>query len=877
MTGRTLAHYQVLEKLGQGGMGEVYRARDTKLARDVALKFLPEAFARDPERLARFEREARVLASLNHTNIAAIYGFENVDGVPFLVLEYVPGPTLAELVAKGPVTHDTSLAICNHVSRALEAAHEKGIVHRDLKPANVKVTPEDKVKVLDFGLAKALVEEPSGDAAHSPTMSALATRAGTILGTAAYMSPEQVRGKPLDKRADIWAFGCLLYELLTGQQAYGGETISDTMVAILSREPDWAALPADVGPGVVRLLRRCLERDRDRRLRDIGDSQIFLEDRSLPVAAHKEVSEPRPSRSGWSWLVAAVTTVALLALAVIHFRERPPAAPTTRFQVPPPDKSTSNDYPSISPDGRRLAFVATVEGKSLLWVRPLESLAAQPLVGTEEATFPFWSPDSRFLAFFAQNKLKKVDVTGGPPQTLCNAEGTGRGGTWNRDGTIVFGAGARDRLRRVPAAGGAPAPITTLDSQTELSHRWPQFLPDGRHFLYWLYTTDREKSAVVLATLDDKPDSKDRKRLLARGSLTVYSAGHMLFEREETLMAQLFDASRLEFRGEPFPVAQQVGQQVGSQGWWAFSASPDGTLAYRTGGGAKSQLAWFDRAGKELGRLGQPEEQTNPRLSPDQKRVAVGRRESQAAPDIWLLDLTRETSTRFTFHPAIDGFPLWSPDGGRIVFASGREGPYNLYQKVSSGAANEEPLLKSNETKNPTDWSSDGRFLLYQAIGAKTAYDLWALPLDGDRKPFPVLQTEFSETLGQFSPDGRWIAYQSTESGTAHVYVQGFPKSGGKFQVSTTGGGRPRWRRDGKELYYLSTDRKMMAVDVKATAATFEVGRPRELFQTRAATTPFYIHNYDVAADGQRFLINTALEAEGPPPMTVVMNWARGN
>ncbi|MBI3664831.1 MAG: PD40 domain-containing protein [Acidobacteria bacterium] len=424
--------------------------------------------------------------------------------------------------------------------------------------------------------------------------------------------------------------------------------------------------------------------------------------------------------------------------------------------------------------------------------------------------------------------------------------------------------------------------MTTLDSTTELNHRWPQFLPDGRHFLYWLMTTDREKRGVVLASLDDKPDSKDRKRLLAGSSMAAYSAGHLLFERESALMAQPFDAARLQFHGEAFPVAQQVAQLGGTQGWAAFSVSPDGTLTYHTGGGIKTQLAWFDRSGRELSRLGQPEEQTHPRISPDQKRVAVDRSDAHGPNDIWLLDLAQDKSTRFTFHPATDNSPAWSPDSSRIVFASTRDGLSNLYQKASSGAANEEPLLKSTEAKYPTDWSSDCRFILYQAIHSKTGLDLAVLPLEGPEaapgKPIPFLQTEFNETLGQFSPDTHWIAYWSNESTPAQVYVQGFPKSGGKFQVSTNGGGWPRWRRDGKELYYLGPDRKMMAVEVKATATAFETGRPRELFQTRAGSlaAPF-IPIYDVTADGQRFLINCALEAEGPPPITVVMNWAPKN
>ncbi len=878
--GSKLGPYEVLALIGAGGMGEVYLARDPRLHRDVALKVLPAIFANDAGRMARFEREAQLLASLSHTNIAVLYGLEESAGVRALVIELVEGPTLAEIISAEPRPLgsgrlDEALGIAKQIAEALEAAHDKGIIHRDLKPANVKVKPDGTVKVLDFGLAKALEDAPAaGDSRNSPTLSLGATRAGTLLGTAAYMSPEQAMGKPVDRRADIWAFGAVLFEMLTRRQMFSGETAGETLASVIKDQPQWDLLPAETPAAIRKLLLRCLDKDSRRRLQAIGEARILLEDRSF--------SEPRPSGSGarLPWGVAAAAVLVAAALAVILFFQKPPAAPTTRFQVVPPDKATTVEYPTISPDGRRLAFVATVEGKTLLHVRPLESLTAQALAGTEEAQFPFWSPDSKYLAFFSQANLKKVDVSGGPPQTLSNTETLGRGGTWNRDGVILFVAGFIAPVRRVLAAGGLSAPVTTLGAH-ERSHRWPHFLPDGRHYLYWLQAVDREKSGVIVASLDDKPDSKPRQLLLAGDSMAAYSAGRLLFEREGTLMAQPFEAAKLQFRGEPFPVVQQVGV-LEAAGWVAFSASSNGTLAYRTGGGEKSQLAWFDRAGKEVGRLGPPEGHWHPRLSPDGRRVAVARLDAQGY-DIWLLDLARDTSTRFTFHPAFDYNPVWSPDGSRVAFASLRDGPSNLYQKLSSGSADEEPLLKTGEGgKFPTDWSSDGRFVLYQASGPKTGYDVWALPLEGGalgtRQPFPLVQTEFAELQGQFSPgpEGapRWIAYSSNSSSLHQVYVQAFPKSGGKFQVSINGGIRPRWRRDGKELFYMTLDRRLMAVEVKTTGTTFEAGRPRELFQTRAVTLSAESPVYDVTADGQRFLINTALEAEGPPAMTVWMNWA---
>ena len=881
--GTRLGPYEIQSDLGAGGMGEVYRARDTKLGRDVALKVLPELFATDPDRLARFQREAQVLASLHHPNIAIIHGLEESNGIRALVLELVEGPTLADRLAQGAMPLDEALAIARQIAEALEAAHERGVIHRDLKPANIKLTPEGQVKVLDFGLA-AVVQDPSRpdvNATHSPTLTLGATRAGMILGTAAYMSPEQAAGKPVDKRADIWSFGVVLWEMLTGKKLFDGETVSHTLADVLRAPIDFDQVPRGVPVAIRDLLQRCLDRDVKRRLRDIGEARVQIEN---SLTNSRSASQPAAPASSRSWLAigasiaAAVLLVAFGTLSVVHFRETAPAAPTTRFQVLPPATATAADYPTISPDGRRLAFVATVEGKTLLWVRPLDSLTAQALAGTEDAASPFWSPDSRFLAFFSRGKLKKIDISGGPPQTLCNADGLARGGAWGGDGTILFAA-APSPIRRVSAAGGAPAPVTRLDSETEMSHNWPQFLPDGRHFLYWLNVrdADREKSAVIIGSLDDKPDSTDRRRLLAGDSMGVYSAGQLLFEREGVLMAQPFDAGRLEWRGDPFPVVQQVGRVVARNGWSAFSVSSDGTLAYHAGAGPKTQLAWFDRAGREIGRLGQPEDQLAPRLSPDQKRVAVARRGAQGQNlDIWLLERARDTSTRLTsFQPAINSVPVWAPDSGRIVFNSNRDGAFDLYQKASSGADSEQPLLKSNESKLPTDWSFDGRFILYQAQHPKTGYDLSVLPLEGDGKPVPVLQTEFNELLGQFSQDGRWIAYQSDESTQYQIYVQGFPKASGKVQVSTDGGNRPRWRRDGRELFYLSSERKMMVVDVNATAATFETGRPRELFQTRVVGSAVMVPTYDVTADGQRFLINTALdEAGGPPPMTVVMNWA---
>jgi Tol biopolymer transport system component/predicted Ser/Thr protein kinase len=878
---QTIAHYRMIAKIGEGGMGEVYRALDTKLGREVAIKIIPETFARDADRMMRFAREARVLASLNHPHIAAIYGVEERA----LVMELVEGPTLAERITQGPIPLEEALPIARQIADALEYAHEKGVVHRDLKPANIKLTADGQTKVLDFGLAKALSNDPvSGDnPADSPTLTMRATQAGIIMGTAAYMSPEQARGAVADRRADIWSFGVLLYEILTGSHMFGGETVSDTLAAVLRADLDWAALPASTPAPVRRLLRRCLERDRKKRLRDIGDAIVEIDEALAGVP--EPAAAPPTARGVLRWWTAALAllTLACLAVAVVHFRETSPQPVPMRFQIPALDKTTfGGSGMALSPDGRLMAFIATgSDGRSAVWVRPLDSLAAQALPGTEGAAFsPFWSPDSRSLGFGVQGKLKKIEASGGPPQTLCEIPGDILGGSWSNDGLIIFGSPVGG-LFRVPQAGGVATEFTILDATLgEIGHLRPWFLPDGRRFLYITRTAKVQDQAIYLATLD----SKERKRLVGARQAAAYAPpaagsenGHLLFLREGTLMAQRLDAKRFDLAGEPFPVAEQVGSTL-ALGY--FSVSANGVLAYRSGSsGGNSQLMWFDREGKPLGALGKIADYLGGvALAPDGKRVAVDELDQMGKSDIWMLDLARGVHTRFTF----DGQSMrgtWSPDGTRLAFASLRN---NIYQKDSSGAGNEELLAKSG---SPEGWSRDGRYLLYSVFDAKTNSDLWVL---GDpsgppesRKPVPYLQTPFNERQGQFSPDGHWIAYVSDESGLNQyqIYVQSFPAGAGKFQVSTGAGGmQPRWRRDGKEIFYLAADGKLMAVGVQ-TAPTFEAVAPKALFDpqiARGRAPPWVFFRYDVTADGKRFLVNsvsTAPESSAPAPITVVVNW----
>ena len=892
-SGTKLGTYEVLALIGAGGMGEVYQAHDTKLDRDVAIKVLPEQFARDSERLARFQREAKMLAALNHPNIAAIYGLEQSGSTHYLVMELVPGETLRErTLGERPVPVEEALAIARQIAEALEAAHgsEKTIIHRDLKPANVKVTPEGRVKVLDFGLAKAFAADTaSGDPSNSPTLSMNPTVQGMIMGTAAYMSPEQARGRVVTKATDIFAFGSVLYELLTGKQAFQGEDVPDILAAVVRTEPDWSALPDATPPAIRTLLRRCLRKDRRQRLQDATDARIEIEDALKWIAdGGSTAAAPAPvvaQRKGFlgnarlAWSAAAVLLIALAAGGFAYFRRAPEQPQAVRFFVSPPEGWSMASRPVsaaaggpapvvVSPDGRRIALVVVnAEARSQLWVRSLDALHAQALAGTEDASSPFWSPDSRYLGFFADGKLKKIDVSGGPPVTLCDAP-THLGGAWSRDGVIVFAPTSASGLQRVSAAGGVPTAATTL-SEGETSHRRPSFLPDGRHFLYSANPAGGRRP-TYLASLD----SSERKELLSPDSNNVlYSQGHLLFLRETTLMAQPFDVRRLELTGEAFPIAEEI-QALGTWPNGVFSVSDNGVLAYQTGESVSgSQLAWLDRTGKQISALGTPVAQTELALSPDGKRASVVIPDQAGRQDIWLYDLARGLRTRFTFDAANDNMSAWSPDGNRIVFRSNRKGHFDLYQRASGGAGTDEVLLEDNFDKRPVSWSADGRFILCESLGGPTGRDLFVLPLSGDRKPIPFLTTQFYEGQGWFSPDGRWVTYVSNEYGQSEVYVAAFPGPGGKWQISTAGGQWPRWRRDGTEIFYLTPENTLMAAEANGKGASFEVGAVKPLFDMRAAAGGY---RYDVSADGQRFLVNSLPAQSAAAPITVVLNWTAG-
>jgi serine/threonine protein kinase len=840
-------------------MGEVYRARDSKLDRDVAIKVLPAALARNPDRLARFEREAKVLAAMNHPNIAIIHGLEDApNNSRGIVMELVEGPTLAERIKQGAIPMDEALKISQQIADALEAAHEKGVVHRDLKPANVKVREDGTVKVLDFGLATAVqagAREP-GDGAESPTLTMGATEAGVILGTASYMAPEQARGLKVDKRADIWAFGVVFFEMLTGKRLFRGADVSDTLAGVLREEIDFSRAPARVR----RLLRRCLQRDPKQRLRDIGEARFLLEEASADAPTEKIPA----TRSGM-WAAAAILfLIAFAALAAVHFRETPPQQPNVRFQVQPPDKGGFG-YPRLSPDGRLLAFVA----KNQLWIHSFDSFQSHPIPGTEGASFPFWSPDSATIGFFAGGSLKKIASLGGSAQILAPAL-NGVGGTWSHNDVILFGPNTPSVLFKVSAAGGLPVQVTKAEGS--VFHFHPEFLPDGNHFLFNAYG-EKQNSGIYAASLDGTTPV----RLLPEVASAIFSDGHLLFRRGETLMAQPFDPEGLHLAGDAFPIAEQVS---GALSYGAFSLSQTGVLAYVGGASAGTvQLAWTDQAGKSLALFGPPGAYMHFRLAPDEKRIAydVGNN------DVWVLDSVRGVPSRLTFDSATDNLPMWSPDGQRIVWPSHRSGAFDLYIKAANGTGSEELLIKmGTPTGWATDWSRDGLNILYQRPGEKTGQDLWIAPQPssggGDPKPFTYLNTQFDEEEGRFSPDGKWVAYTSNESGISEIYVQSFPLSDVKSPISTGGGSEPQWSKDGAELFYLSADRTLMAVPISRSAAEpFKPGLPKALFRVPPVLiTGLTARSYAVSNDSKRFLISNGDGTGNSPPLTVILNWRAG-
>jgi len=898
--GTRLGPYEILSPLGAGGMGEVYRARDTRLDRTVAIKVLPTHLSTNPDLRARFEREAKTISALQHAHICVLYDVGKEGDVDFLVMEYLEGETLAARLARKPLALDETLRIAIEVAEALDTAHRHGVIHRDLKPGNIMLTKSGS-KLMDFGLAK-----PHGLAGSGsiPAFSAVATMtspvspittAGTVVGTVQYMSPEQIQGHEADARSDLFAFGATLYEMVSGKRAFAGKSQLSVASAILENDPEpLSALQPLTPVSLERVVRRCLAKDPEERWqnsRDLAAELRWIAEGGGAPAGGEAAAKPR-KREVLYGAVAVVSLLAAIFSAVPYWR--PARAPVSAIvtEIPPPNGTrfsfgagSNGGAPVMSPDGHALAFCAADEnGKTMVWVRSLDSLAAYPLQGTEGAGDLFWSPDSRALGFFADSKLKTIDTSGGPAMVLAAAPADA-GGSWNRDGTILFVPDYSKGLYQVSAAGGSPVLVIGVDNSKFSSYRDPRFLPDGKHFLYTAAGVgDPASTGAYFASRDGK-----ERRLVVRGDGgAAYASGFLLYLRETILMAQAFDPARGQLKGDPHPVAQRVSANlIGG----VFSVSENGILIYLTGGGAEKRLTWFDRSGKNLGVIGEVADYFDLRVSPDGQKLASNAAYPAGSPnsEIWVHELARDVRMRLTIDPDTDhGIPVWSPDGTRIVFgALDGKAPRGIYQKPSNGAGAEELLLPSEKQDAqiwPTSWSRDGRFILYTlgTISLSRA-DIWVLPLEGDRKPRPFVQAPAAAYDGQFSPDGGWVAYASRESGRDEVYVVSFDAArvlntgpgaanaggGGKWQISVGGGRSPRWRRDSKEIFYLSPTSQMMAAQVEEKGNGLVVGTAQALFRSAVSSSSFA--PYDVNPDGKKFVINVL--NEGNSPLTLMVNW----
>ena len=879
--GSRLGPYEILAPVGAGGMGEVYRARDTRLERTVAVKVLPQHLSSSAAVRQRFEREGKTISQLSHPHICALFDVGREGETDYLVMELLEGETLSDRLAKGPLPLEQTLRYGVQIADALDRAHRLGIVHRDLKPGNVMLT-KTGVKLVDFGLAKF-----AAPAASASGLSMLATQAGanltqegTILGTFQYMAPEQLEGKEADARTDIFAFGAVLFEMATGRKAFSGTSQTSLIAAILTAEPPPIATIQPIAPPALdRAVKICLAKDPDDRWQsahDLASELRWIAEAGSQAGVPAVVVSRRRGRERMILALAAAATLLALALATALWR-RPVEArfPLVAF-IPAPRtaafafEGAGAGSLTVSPDGRYLTFAAAgADGVPKLWLRTAGALAAEPILGTDDGQYPFWSPDSRFIAFFARGKLKKVPATGGAAVEICGTTSEARGGTWSREDVILFSPYWRESIHRVSAEGGTHERVTRLDEMRgETTHRWPWFLPDGRHFLYLAGSRHAEDTSGDNAIYIGSLGSADRRLLVRARSNIVYASGFLLYLRGRSLVAHRFDPKRMALTGEPVPVADRIRYETGFfQG--VFSASETGLLAYQQGETATlSRLVWRDRGGNQVGVLSEPGLYFDVRLSPDARSAAVGIGDPG---DVWLFDLLRGIRTRFTFDPAVDTKPVWSPDGKTIFYSSDRSAFWQIYRRKVTGASGEERLTRVKENESITDVSPDGRWLVYarEDPKGKNRTDLWLLSLSDEGKATPFLEAPFGEGDAHFSPDGRWLAYVSDESGRNEVYVTRFPRREGKWQISTSGGSAPRWRRDGREIYYVAGDRNVHAVDV-ASAESFQADTPRLLFSTRTARNPFY---YDVTPEGQKFVVSELHTSDESEAITLLVDW----
>ena len=877
--GTRLGSYEIKAPLGAGGMGEVYRARDTRLNRDVAIKVLPASMVQDASRLQRFELEARATSALNHPNILTVHDIGTAaidnDRAPFIVSELLDGEDLRSKLADAALAPRTTIEYAMQIASGLAAAHDKGVVHRDLKPENVFITRDGRVKILDFGLAK--LQTHHDPSAHDAATRGPVTDVGVVMGTVGYMSPEQVRGQAADHRSDLFSFGALLYEMATGRRAFVGDTAPETLTAILKHDPDTGQAARPLSPALERIVRRCLEKKPELRFQSAHDLVFALSMVNSPsssssgeaIAAPASTARSMSARERMVWLLAtaAVALVATGFAAAYFTRPQPEARRAVTASVMPP-ANTGLSSIAISPDGRWLAFAAVTGGKTQLWVRPLESSTATVLSGTEGATMPFWSPDSRFIGFAANGKLKRIAVSGGAAQTLCDA-GVFFGGAWNRDGVIVFSM-AGFGLLRVPATGGEPTQLMPYQSANFQS---PSFLPDGQRFLYTMLGARQEINGVFIGSLDGAVT----QRILSTPSGAVYvPPGYLLFVRDGALLAQSFDAATLALAGEPVTISDRVARNPNYLRD-SFSVSETGLLVYDPVLNRQNkQLVWVDRSGKTLRATGAPGGFSSPSLSPDETRVVVDRVKIDSdTHELWMNDLANGTASRFTFDSADNVNPIWVPDGSHIVWSSNREGPYQIFVKPANGGGQDQRWTNTGRITIATGRTNDSRSIVSYEVDPKTKRDIWLRTIDGDSKPVLLVQSPGSDVGGPVSPDGRWLAYASDEAGEYEVYVTSFPDAKGKWQVSTGGGLGPAWRKDSKELYFYSRDGHLMSVDI-GNAASFAASAPHTLFEFRSGNGLTFVAPYAAAADGQRFLINTIVDESGGAPLTLVINWQEG-